>query len=123
MNAPPKQQKPRSFRFAFTLNFVLPGAGQIYLGQRVFGGAMALLFLTCFLATAVILFRGYAEYMSAVTGGDILQSDILEHLADVFHVRWLIGLLAGALVIFAISMIGLLAASNKVAAQKSPRLT
>ena len=113
MDAPLKQQKPQSLRFAATLNLVLPGAGQFYLGQRIFGGLLALAFLACLLAMLVIFMRGYAEYVQTITSADILQSDILERLGSVFHIRWLIGLLIASLVLFAISMIGLAAAAKR----------
>ena len=101
------QPKPKSLRFAVTLNFVLPGAGQFYLGQRVFGGVLALAFLICFAAMMAIFLRGYVEYMRLATGGDIFESDALEQLGNVFHVRWLIGLLVGSIVVFVIAMAGL----------------
>ena len=119
MDAPPKQQKPKSVRFAVTLNFVVPGTGQFYLGQRVFGGVLALAFLACFLAMIAIFMRGYVEYLQTITSDDILQSDILERLGDVFHVRWLIGLLIASIVIFGVSMIGLAVASKRADAGKT----
>ncbi len=119
MDAPPTQQKPKSARFAVTLNLLWPGAGQFYLGQRVLGGVLALAFLTCFVAMVAIFLRGYAEYMRVVTGGDIFQSDTLEQLGSVFHVRWLLGLLIASLVIFAVSMIGLGAAAKRTSEGQS----
>ena len=112
MDTPPKLQKRKSLRFAATLNFVVPGAGQFYLGQRVFGGILAVTFLTCFVAMIALFLRGYGEYIQAVTGGDIFQSDVLERLGTVFHVRWLIGLLVASIVIFVVSMVGLAVASK-----------
>lgn len=119
MDAPPKQQKPKSLRVAVTLNLLLPGAGQFYLRQRIFGSALMLAFLACFLAMIAIFMRGYVEYLQTITSGDILQSDILERLGDVFHVRWLIGLLIASIVIFAASMIGLAVASKRADSGKN----
>jgi hypothetical protein len=107
VDAPPKPPTPKSLRFAVTLNFILPGAGQLYLGQRVFGGVLASAFLICFGAAMTIFLRGYTEYLRAVTSGDIFQSDVLEHLGTVFHTRWLIGFLVGSIVVFVIAMAGL----------------
>jgi TM2 domain-containing membrane protein YozV len=118
VDAPRNQPKPKSLRFAVTLNFVLPGAGQFYLGQRVFGGVLALAFLICFAAMMAIFLRGYVEYMRATTSGDIFQSDVLEQLGNVFHVRWLLGLLVGSIVVFIISMAGLAVEAKGVNAGK-----
>ena len=107
VNAPPKLPKAKSLRFAVTLNFILPGAGQFYLGQRIFGGALALAFLICFVAMMAIFLRGYAEYMRTITSGDIFQSDVLEQLGNMFHARWLLGLLVASIVVFIIAMAGL----------------
>ena len=120
MGAPAKLQKRKSLRFAATLNFVVPGAGQFYLGQRVFGCVLAAVFLTCFVAMIAIFLRGYAEYMQAATGGDILESDVLERLSTVFHVRWLIGLLVASIVIFMVSMVSLVVASKSASTDQTP---
>ena len=89
------------------MNFILPGAGQFYLGQRVFGGVLASAFLICFVAMMTIFLRSYAEYMRIATSGDIFESNTLEQLGNVFHVRWLLGLLAASIVVFIIAMAGL----------------
>ena len=113
MDAPPKQQKPKSLRFAVTLNFILPGAGQFYLGQRVFGEVLALAFLASFVAMMAIFLRGYAEYMRITTSGDIFESNVLEQRDNVFHIRWLLGLLIGSIVVFIIAMAGLVVAPKQ----------
>ena len=107
MDAPPKQQKAKSLRFAATLNFILPGAGQFYLGQRVFGSVLALVFLGCFLASLAIFVRGYTEYIRIATSGDIFEPNVLEQLGNIFHLRWLIGLLVTSTIVFIIAMVGL----------------
>jgi TM2 domain-containing membrane protein YozV len=120
VDAPAKLQKRKSLRFAATLNLVVPGAGQFYLGQRVFGCVLAAAFLTCFVAMIALFLRGYVEYLRAVTGGDILESNALEQLGTVFHVRWLIGLLVVSIVIFVVSMIGLAVASKSASTDQTP---
>lgn len=119
MNESPPPRKPRSLRFAVTLNFIVPGTGQFYLGQRVFGGLLAAVFLACFAAMMVIFLRGYVQYLGLVSGGDVLAPGVLEQLVTVFHVRWLVGLLVASLVVFAVSMVGLAVASKRAETEKN----
>ncbi len=107
------QPPPRSLRFAITLNFVLPGLGQIYLGQRKFGSLLAGGFLACFIAMLAIFLNGYGQYLNIATSDDILQSGFLERIGSVFHMGWLIGLLVVAVVIFVISVASLSSASRR----------
>ena len=115
MDAPPKLPKRRNLRFAVTLNFLLPGAGQVYAGQYLFGGLLSLAFLVCFVGTLVIFIHGYAQYIHIATSGDLLSSDLLEQIGTVFHIRWLLGLLVASLVVFAISMAGIALTLQKAA--------
>jgi hypothetical protein len=103
----PPTSRPRSRRFAQTLNLLLPGAGQIYLGQLVAGSSYALTFLGCFVAMLLIFFHSYTDYLQLTTGGDILEGDKLEQLTHAFPAGTLVGLLAMATVIYFASAIHL----------------
>ena len=107
MDTPPIIAPVKSMRFAVTLNLMLPGAGQFYLGQRAFGIALALTFLICFGTMLGIFLVGYGHYLTVITGGDILQSGELEHLSAAFHTGWLIGLLIAAILIYFVSLLAL----------------
>ncbi len=97
MMQPPPAKPERSRRFAVTLNLILPGAGQIYLGRWKLGAGFLLLFAACFISLVVIFLVGAARYFDLTTNGNILEGDKLEQLSTVYHPRWLIGLsLAGA---------------------------
>jgi len=99
--------RPRSRRFAQTLNLFLPGAGQIYLGQLAAGSLYALTFLGCFVAMLLIFVRGYADYLRLTTSGDILEGNNLEQLTQAFPAGALVGLLIVAIVIYFASAIHL----------------
>ena len=101
------QPQSKSVRLAMTLNFVLPGTGQFYLGQRLFGSLLAGGFLACFVAMLAIFCRGYREYLNIATSDDILQGGFLERIGSVFHIGWLVGLLVVSVVIFIISVASL----------------
>lgn len=119
-NQPPS----KSVRFAMTLNLVLPGTGQFYLGQRLFGSLLAGGFLACFVAMIAIFFHGYREYLNIATGDDILQTGFLERIGGVFHMGWMIGLLIVSVVIFIISVVSLsLAARRAPPVSDSPKKT
>jgi hypothetical protein len=106
------QPQPRSLRFAMTLNFVLPGLGQLYLGQRRFGSLLAGGFLACFVAMLAIFLNGYRQYLNIATSDDILESGFLERIGGVFHTGWLMGLLVVSVVIFIVSVASLSSASR-----------
>lgn len=105
----PPIPQPRSLRFAATLNLIVPGTGQFYLGQKLVGCLMAIVFIACLVSMLIIFFVGYGEYLSVAQGGDILQGQQLEKLGSVFHTRWQIGLLITAIVIYIGSLVGLFA--------------
>ena len=107
MEKPPPIASPKSLRVATLLNLMLPGAGQFYFGQRRQGCILAGLFLLCFVGGLGLFLIGFAEYFKVTTGGKILEGDNLEQLGDVFHVRWLVGFMAGGVLVYAWSVIGL----------------
>ena len=113
-NTPPSSSvpRPRTLRFAMTLNLLLPGAGQFYLGQRVVGAAYALGFLTCFATMLIVFVRGYFDYLRLSTSGDILESANLEQLAHAFHTGMLTGLTVVSIVIYLVSTIHLAASQS-----------
>jgi hypothetical protein len=120
MDAPPILSKKKNLRFAATLNLLVPGAGQIYLGQYLFGFLLATVFLICFVGTFVIFIRGYIQYLQSATGGDILSSGALDQLGAIFHIRWLLALLAIAIVIFGVSMASLAVTSRNANGDPTP---
>jgi hypothetical protein len=81
---PQPTARPRTLRFALTLNLLLPGAGQLYLGQPRLAAAYALPFLATFVATLAIFLRAYAHYLTLATTGDLLEPGSLETLAHTF---------------------------------------
>ena len=101
-NAPSKP--PKTLRWAATLNFVLPGAGLFYLGQRKLGAILAITFLICLAAALSVFLVGYVHYFNVVLSGDLLKEGQLEHLQEVFHNRWLSGLSVAGLVLQILSM-------------------
>ncbi|HUK82557.1 MAG TPA: hypothetical protein VLZ12_08010 [Verrucomicrobiae bacterium] len=107
MQALSKPPEAKSRHLAVTLNLLLPGAGLFYLGRRLIGSVLAIAFLGCFVAALTIFLRGYSEYLSVAVSVDLMQSQQLEHLADAFHVPWLVGLLAAGIVIHIASFVGL----------------
>ena len=107
MPLPPKSPAPKSLRFAFTVNLLFPGMGLFYLGRRWLGSFVAVAFLACFVSMLTIFLRGYRDYLGVTTGGDILQGENLEQLTNVFHARWLIGLLIAATLLYLVSFVGL----------------
>ena len=101
----PPLVRPKSRRWAATLNLILPGAGLFYLGRRRAGGILAALFLVCLAAALGIFLVGYAHYLNVVLGGDLMKEGELEQLADTFHKRWLISLLFVGVALEIISML------------------
>lgn len=94
-------------RFAVTLNFVVPGAGQFYLGQRLFGSLVAVVFCACFGAILVLFVMGYAEYLGLAMSGDLAQMEKAGDMGALFHTRWLVGLAVGAVLIYLGSFVSL----------------
>jgi hypothetical protein len=103
----PPIPRPKSLRFALTLNLFLPGAGQLYLGRRLRGAVFAVAFLGCFVTMAAIFLRGYGEYLRLSTGGDVLAGDNLEQLAGAFPTPLLLALLIVGIGIFTAAMVDL----------------
>jgi TM2 domain-containing membrane protein YozV len=106
----PMHDKPRpkkSLRFAFTLNLLLPGTGQLYSGQTTLG----VLYLTGFGLTYVtiltLFLRAYAKYLELSTDGGILEADHLEQLSRAFPVGWLISLSVLGIAIYVASLVSL----------------
>jgi len=104
----------RNFRLAATLNLFLPGIGLFYLGQRLAGALLAGAFLTCLGASLVIFLTGYVNYLNLALSGQILEGDRLERVSGVFHPRWLVGLLVAGVVIYAVSMAGLVMVRRRI---------
>jgi len=96
------------------MNLFLPGLGLFYLGRRKSGVILAGAFLLCFIAALTIFLTGYIQRLNVVLGGDLMKEGQLESLADVFHKRWLLGLLAAGIAIQLWSMIALSRARKKV---------
>jgi len=114
---PPNAQK--NFRRAFALNFFLPGAGQIYLGQRMMGALLAGIFLACLGASLAIFVIGYANYLNVTLSGNILEGNQLEQLGEVFHPRWLLGLMSAGIACYFVGLAGL-AIARRQADKSSP---
>lgn len=120
MNNPAKENKPssappsRNFRLAATLNLFLPGLGLIYLGERLAGALLAGAFLACLAASLIIFLTGYVNYLNLALSGQILEGDRLERVSNVFHPRWLIGLLAVGVIIYVASMAGLIKVRRRI---------
>ncbi len=107
MDVPPKIEPPKNVRSATFYNLILPGAGQFYLGQRVMGVILAVTFLGCFIAVMTIFLMGFSQYMKLVLGGNILEGDRLERIAQVFHPFWLVALMAAGVLIYIVSLVAL----------------
>ena len=97
--------RPRNWRWAATLNLILPGAGLFYVGRRKAGAILAVLFLICLVAALGIFLTGYIHYLNVILGSDLMKEGELEQLADTFHKRWLIALLLAGVTLEIISMI------------------
>ena len=104
----PSAPKPRTLRFALTLNLLLPGAGQLYLGQPLLAAAYALPFLATVVTTLAIFLRAYTHYLNLATTGDLLESGNLETLTHTFHPGLLATLTAISTAIFIASTIHLI---------------
>jgi hypothetical protein len=89
------------------LNLLLPGAGQFYLGQTAWGGALAVGFIACFVTMLTLFLRAYTKYLELSTSGDLLTGDNIEQLARVFPTGWLLGLLGLSIVIYLASAFSL----------------
>ena len=119
METPPKVKSAKSLRTAGLLNLLLPGAGQFYLGQRLFGIILLGLFIACFAATLGIFLIGFSQYLNLALDGNILQDDHLERIGKVLHPAWLTGLSIAGGIIYLVSFIGLSFAPRESALNKS----
>ena len=108
---PPLPQK--NLRLAATLNFFFPGAGLVYLGERILGAALASAFVICLFSVLSIFLVGYGRYLTIALGGDILDEGRLEQIENVFHPGWLIGLAIAGVAIHLISMAAFSRAKRK----------
>ena len=107
METPPKAKPARNLRTAGLLNLFLPGAGQFYLGQRLFGMVLLVLFIGCFAGAVGIFLVGFGNYLTLALDGNILEGDRLEQIGKALHPRWLIGLAISGAAIYLASFIGL----------------
>jgi hypothetical protein len=96
----------KRIRHAHFLNLVVPGAGQWYLGQRVVGAVFIAIFLACFVAMGVLFLDGYIKYIKTALRSNILEGNFLEQLQGAFHVGWLFGLLAVAILLYIVGAVG-----------------
>jgi uncharacterized membrane protein len=103
---PVRGEAARRIRHAHVLNLVVPGAGQWYLGQRVVGGLFVVTFLACFVAMIALFFVGYLKFMRTALRSDILAGNVLEELQNAFHLRWLLALLAIAILLYIVGAVG-----------------
>jgi hypothetical protein len=112
--APPASTpRPRTLRFAMTLNLFVPGTGQIYLGQRTSGCLYAGGFCVCLVAMLVLFVRAYSQYLQLATNGDILESGNLEAMARAFHVGPLATLSVIGTLIYIVSAIHLVVTRSR----------
>jgi len=102
-----KTPRPKTMKMAMFLNLLIPGTGQIYLGQRFAGAAYALAFLASFAAVLIIFVHGYFNYLNLSTSGDILDSGNLEKVANAFPAGIIGALSAIGIVIYLASTIHL----------------
>jgi len=89
---PPLPSPQKNLRLATALNVFLPGAGLIYLGQRVVGSLLAGAFLGCFLGVLGLFLVGYSRYLSIAMSENLLEGNKLEEAGAAFHQGWLLGL-------------------------------
>jgi TM2 domain-containing membrane protein YozV len=104
---PPASAQSKNLRAAVMLNLFLPGAGQLYLGQRVRGYVLMGLFAASFAGVLGVFLVDYAKYLKLVLGGDIFQGNHLEQVSHVFQVGWLLGLLGVGLAVYVGALISL----------------
>ena len=102
---PPPLPSAKNLRLAAALNMFLPGAGLFYLGRRLAGAVLAVLFLGSFTALLTTFLVGYARYLSLAMSDNLMQGDNLEQAAQSFHQDWLIGLAIAGGVIYLVSSI------------------
>ncbi len=107
MEAPTQIKPAKSLRTAGLFNLLLPGAGQFYLGQRLYGIILAVLFLSSFVAALGIFMTGFGRYLELALNGNILEGDRLEQIGQVLHAGWLIGLAIFGAIIYVASFIAL----------------
>ena len=111
---PPPLPPAKNLRLAGALNMFLPGAGLFYLGRRVAGVVLAVLFLGAFAALLSIFLVGYARYLSIAMSDELMRGDNLEQAAQSFHQNWLIGLAVGGGIVYLVSSILFTAEKRRV---------
>jgi hypothetical protein len=102
---PPPLPATKNLRLAAALNLFLPGAGLFYLGRRVAGSILALVFLGFFGTLLIIFLAGYVRYLSIAMSDTLMQGDNLEQAAQSFHQNWLIALAVGGGIVYLVSSI------------------
>jgi hypothetical protein len=85
-----------------------------YLGQRLVGAVLAVLFLGVFTALMAVFLVGYARYLSLAMGDDLMKGDNLEQAAQSFHQNWLIGLAIAGGIVYLVSSILLSAEKRRL---------
>ncbi len=102
----PSREDPVAKRRRATLaNLMVPGAGLYLIGQRRTGLLLVTLFLLCFGGVITIFLTGYAAYFKVVLDPDVMQGEKLEHMADGFHLPWVLALTVGGLIVYAVAII------------------
>jgi hypothetical protein len=94
-------------RFATMLNLVLPGAGQIYLGQRLLGCAFAGGALACFVAAVVVFIVGIKRYWELASSGDLFEGRKLEQMREAMHPGQLFILVGVVILMYVLSIAAL----------------
>ena len=110
MEKPPVIAEPkesRNMRWAWTLNLLVPGAGQLLVGQIVLGSILCALFIADFTVMVGVFLSDFARFLKLVTSGQILQGDTIEQAGNAYHVTWLLILLGIGMVIYVISFVSL----------------
>ena len=111
---PPPLLPAKNLRLAGALNMFLPGAGLFYLGRRIAGVVLAVLFLGFFAALLTIFLVGYVRYLSIAMSEHLMEGDNLEQAAQSFHQNWLIGLAIGGGIVYLVSSILFSAAKRRL---------
>jgi hypothetical protein len=102
---PPPLPDEKKLRAANVLNWLLPGSGLFYLGQRLVGGVLAGAFLACFFAVLAVFITGYLRYFWIATNTNLMEGDNLEQAVGAFHQPWLLGLAGFGLFLYVISAV------------------
>ena len=90
MSTPPILPPTKTRRVAVALNLALPGAGQWYLGQRMLGAVLLIVFLLTLILGIRFLLGGTGFYFRVASEGRIFEPGVLEQIAGQFRLPWLL---------------------------------